>query len=155
VKTHYSIFAVAQIWFWSVQSIFISHNFHVRKEYDLRHPKLPLASLDGATTNYYNSCLFFPTYFYFLSIFYYYQWFTYINEQPLTYHVNMATMAPPPLYEIMPTHYEFSGSSAKKYQQIAVVVSARHFDATAIKKREYSLKKLTISPRARYPLHVE
>ncbi len=57
VKTHYSIFAVAWIWFWKVrsiqiwfqkvQSIFISHNFHVRKEYDLHHPKPDLASLDG------------------------------------------------------------------------------------------------------------
>jgi hypothetical protein len=31
----------------------------VRKEYDLHHPKFPLASLDGATTNYYNRCVFF------------------------------------------------------------------------------------------------
>ncbi len=63
VKTHYSIFAIARIQFWKVQSIFISHIFHVRKEYDLHHPKLALASLDGATTNYYNRCVFFPKYF--------------------------------------------------------------------------------------------
>ncbi len=60
VKTHYSIFAVAriwfwkvqstQIWFWKMQSIFTSHNFHVRKEYDLHLPKPDLATLDGMTT---------------------------------------------------------------------------------------------------------
>jgi hypothetical protein len=60
VKTHYSSFAIAQIWFWKVQStsiwfwqvqsIFISHNFHVRKEYESHHPKQDLATLDDTTT---------------------------------------------------------------------------------------------------------
>jgi hypothetical protein len=72
VKTHYSIFAVAQIQFCKVQSIFISHSFYVRKEYDLHHLKLPPASLDGTTTNYYNRCVFFLKCFYFRSIYYYY-----------------------------------------------------------------------------------
>jgi hypothetical protein len=46
-----------RIQFWKVQSIFISHNFHVRKEYDLHHPKPDLAILDGTTTTI-NSCFF-------------------------------------------------------------------------------------------------
>jgi hypothetical protein len=67
VKTHYVIYAVAWIWFWKVQRIFISHNFHKRKEFDSHHLKLPQASLDVATTNNYNTCVFFPKYIYFLS----------------------------------------------------------------------------------------
>jgi hypothetical protein len=60
VKTHYSNFSVARIKFWKVrstriwfrrvQSIFISHNAHVRKEYDSHHPKPDLATSDGTTT---------------------------------------------------------------------------------------------------------
>ncbi len=52
--------SIARIWFWKVQStqirfwmmqsIFISHNFHVRKEKNLHHPKPDLATLDGSTT---------------------------------------------------------------------------------------------------------
>ncbi len=42
-----------------VQSIFISHNFHLRKEYDPHHLKPPPASLDGVTRNYYKRCVFF------------------------------------------------------------------------------------------------
>jgi hypothetical protein len=57
MKTHYSIFAVAQIRFWNVQSIFISHYFHVRKKYDLHHPKPDLATSDGTTTTI-NTCFF-------------------------------------------------------------------------------------------------
>jgi hypothetical protein len=72
VKIHYAIFAVALIQFQKGQSIFMSHNFHVRKEYDSHHLKPPLASLDGATTDYYNRCAFFHKHFYFLSIYYYY-----------------------------------------------------------------------------------
>ncbi len=72
MKTHYAIFAVARIQFRRVQSVFISHNFHVRKEYDLHHPKSPPASSDGATTDYYNRWEFFPQYVYFVGIYYYY-----------------------------------------------------------------------------------
>ncbi len=67
VKTHYSIFVVARIRFWKVQStrirfwkvrsIFISHNFCVRKEYDSHLPKPDLATLDGMTTTI-NICFF-------------------------------------------------------------------------------------------------
>ncbi len=72
MKTDYAIFAIALIRFWKVQSIFISYNFHGRKEYDLHHPKPPPASSDGATMNYNNRFGFFPKYIYFLSIYYYY-----------------------------------------------------------------------------------
>jgi hypothetical protein len=67
VKTHFSFFAFArirfwkvqntQIWFREVQSIFISQNFHVRKEYDSHHPKPDLATLDGMSTTI-NTCFF-------------------------------------------------------------------------------------------------
>jgi hypothetical protein len=40
------------------------------------------------------------------------------------------------------------GTSAKKYQQIAVVFSVGHFNAMAMKKIKYSVNKLTLSPRA-------
>jgi hypothetical protein len=63
VETHHSIFAVLWIQFWKVQStwirfqkvqrIFFSHNFHVRKEYYLHHPKPDLANLDGTATTIY------------------------------------------------------------------------------------------------------
>jgi hypothetical protein len=72
-ENSFSIFAVARIWFrkvqskririWKVQSIFISHNFHVRKEYDLHHPKPDLATFNATTTTVY-------IFFFFLSIFY-------------------------------------------------------------------------------------
>jgi hypothetical protein len=71
VKTHCAVFAVAWIRIWKVQTMLFSQ-FHVRKEYDLHHPKLPPASLDGAAMNYYDICVFIPKYFSFLSIFYYY-----------------------------------------------------------------------------------
>ncbi len=67
VKSYHSFFADARIWFrkmqstlirfWNVQSTLISHNFHVRKEYDLHHLKPDLASLDGTTTTI-NICFF-------------------------------------------------------------------------------------------------
>jgi hypothetical protein len=67
VKSYHSIFVNAWIWFWKMQSTlirfrnvrstFISHNFHVRKEYDLHHLKPDLASLDGMTTTI-NICFF-------------------------------------------------------------------------------------------------
>ncbi len=100
MKTHYSIFAVAWIqfhevqrnwnWFWKVQSIFIPHNFHVRKEYDLHHPKPDLASLDGKSTTI-NTC--------FLSIFllstlFTLQCTTYLCCKRESKHGH--TMAPPP-----------------------------------------------------------
>ncbi len=60
MKTCYSIFAATRIrfwkvqstriWFQKVQSIFIFHNFYVKKEYDLHHLKPDLATLDGTTT---------------------------------------------------------------------------------------------------------
>jgi hypothetical protein len=72
VKTHYSIFAVALIRFWKVrstriqfkkvQSIFISHYFHVKKEYNSHLPKPDLATLNGMTTTI-NICFFFLSFF--------------------------------------------------------------------------------------------
>ncbi len=74
MKTCYSIFAITSIRFWrvrstwiqflKVQSIFISHNFYVRREYDLHHPKPDLASLDGTTSTI--DTWFFLKYFYLL-----------------------------------------------------------------------------------------
>jgi hypothetical protein len=58
-------FAIAWIRFQVVQSIFVCHNFHVRKECNLHHPKLDLATFDGTTTTT-NTC-FFLNFFYLLS----------------------------------------------------------------------------------------
>ena len=70
VKNQNAFCAVARIQLLMVQSTFISHKFHVRKEYASHHPKPPPASLDGATTNYYHRVYFFLSIF-FLSIYYY------------------------------------------------------------------------------------
>ncbi len=56
-KLKICFFAIAQIRFWMVQSIFASHNFHVRKEYALHRPKPDLPTLDGTTTTI-NTCFF-------------------------------------------------------------------------------------------------
>ncbi len=102
VKTHYSIFAIARIQFqkvqstriqlWKVQRIFISHNFHVRKGYDLHHLKPDLATWEGTTTTI-NTC-FFLTIFYLLSKLHTQRCATYLCCK--RERVNIATMAPPP-----------------------------------------------------------
>ncbi len=100
VKTQSSIFAIAQIWFlkvrstpiWfqKVQSIFISHNFHLRKEYDSHHPKPDLATSDGMTSTI-NTC-FLIKFIYQVNYLLYDAQLTYTARE----RVNMATMAPPP-----------------------------------------------------------
>jgi hypothetical protein len=62
--------AVARVRLRMMQSVFIPHNFHVRKEYALHHLKPLLASLDGATTDSYHREYIFLSIF-FLSIYYY------------------------------------------------------------------------------------
>ncbi len=55
---------------------------------------------------------------------------------------------PPPVWNHAKTRWVLGVHLQEKYRQIAVVVSARYFDAMAIKKIEYSLNKLSLSPRA-------